>query len=140
MKGSVTRRLTLALSPISFWRSPTVKEDMAVGFDVSVEQLLAPLSASACVVARGSEVPTPLTGAAGGGAGAHRRHAPRRTGTSSWRTRPRWNSSPRTVRLLIAGGEAMSPAAAREWASGPALPPADTTPTGPFTATLVFAP
>ncbi|HEU4557883.1 MAG TPA: amino acid adenylation domain-containing protein, partial [Longimicrobium sp.] len=32
----------------------------SVGFDVSVEQILAPLSAGACVVVRGSEIPTPL--------------------------------------------------------------------------------
>src|SRR3954468_4508294 len=32
----------------------------AAGFDVSLEEMLAPLVAGACVVMRGSEVPTPL--------------------------------------------------------------------------------
>jgi amino acid adenylation domain-containing protein len=93
----------------------------AVGFDVSVEQVLAPLSAGACVVVRGNEVPTPLELA--------RRAAAQRLTvinppTAYWH---QLAADPgaleilaRTARLVITGGEAMSPAAAREWAAGPA--------------------
>ncbi|HEU4882195.1 MAG TPA: amino acid adenylation domain-containing protein [Longimicrobium sp.] len=93
----------------------------AVGFDVSLEQTLAPLSAGACVVMRGNEVPTPLELA---------RQAAEQGMTVINPPTAYWHqlaADPEalallacTVRLVIAGGEAMSPAAAREWASGPA--------------------
>ncbi|HET7460752.1 MAG TPA: amino acid adenylation domain-containing protein, partial [Longimicrobium sp.] len=93
----------------------------AVGFDVSLEQLLAPLSAGACVVLRGNEVPTPLELA---------RQAVEQGMTVINPPTAYWHqlvAEPaalellaRSVRLVIAGGEAMSPAAARDWAAGPA--------------------
>ncbi|HEX5726759.1 MAG TPA: amino acid adenylation domain-containing protein, partial [Longimicrobiaceae bacterium] len=93
----------------------------AVGFDVSLEQLLAPLAAGACVVMRGSEVPTPLELAR---QAAEQGMSVVNPPTAYWH---QLAADPdalellaRSVRLVIAGGEAMSPAAAREWASGPA--------------------
>ncbi|HEX9939569.1 MAG TPA: amino acid adenylation domain-containing protein, partial [Longimicrobium sp.] len=93
----------------------------AVGFDVSVEQMLAPLSAGACVVMRGSEVPTPLELARRAAAqGLTVINLP----TAYWHPlaadRDALELLAPSVRLVIAGGEAMSAAAAREWASGPA--------------------
>ncbi|HET7460488.1 MAG TPA: amino acid adenylation domain-containing protein, partial [Longimicrobium sp.] len=92
----------------------------AVGFDVSLEQLLAPLSAGACVVLRGAEVPTPIELA---------RQAVEQGMTVINPPTAYWHqlvAEPaalellaRSVRLVIAGGEAMSPAAARDWAAGP---------------------
>ncbi|HEX9936697.1 MAG TPA: non-ribosomal peptide synthetase, partial [Longimicrobium sp.] len=86
-----------------------------------VEQMLAPLSAGACVVMRGSEVPTPLELARRAAAqGLTVINPP----TAYWHQlaadRDALELLARSVRLVIAGGEAMSPAAAREWASGPA--------------------
>ncbi|WP_420127864.1 amino acid adenylation domain-containing protein, partial [Longimicrobium sp.] len=98
-----------------------VMQFAAVGFDVSLEQMLAPLAAGACVVMRGSEVPTPLELA---------RQAAEQGMTVINPPTAYWHQLvadcealellARSVRLVIAGGEAMSPAAAREWASGPA--------------------
>jgi amino acid adenylation domain-containing protein len=93
----------------------------AAGFDVSLEQVLAPLSAGACVVLRGNEVPTPLELA---------RQAAEQGLTVVNPPTAYWHQlaadaaaleilAP-AVRLVIAGGEAMSPAAARGWAAGPA--------------------
>ncbi|HEU4561490.1 MAG TPA: AMP-binding protein, partial [Longimicrobium sp.] len=82
---------------------------------------LAPLSAGACVVVRGSEIPTPLELA--------RRAAVQgltviNPPTAYWHQLAADPGALEllagTVRLVIAGGEAMSPAAAREWAAGPA--------------------
>ncbi|HEU4881856.1 MAG TPA: amino acid adenylation domain-containing protein [Longimicrobium sp.] len=93
----------------------------AVGFDVSLEQTLAPLVTGACVVVRGNEVPTPLELA---------RQAAEQGMTVINPPTAYWHqlaADPealallaRTVRLVIAGGEAMIPAAAREWSAGPA--------------------
>ncbi|HYH80463.1 MAG TPA: amino acid adenylation domain-containing protein, partial [Longimicrobium sp.] len=93
----------------------------AVGFDVSVEQVLAPLSAGACVVVRGNEVPTPLELARRAAAqGLTVINLP----TAYWHQlaadRDALELLAGSVRLVIAGGEAMSPAATREWAAGPA--------------------
>ncbi|HEU0055201.1 MAG TPA: amino acid adenylation domain-containing protein, partial [Longimicrobium sp.] len=93
----------------------------AVSFDVSLEQILAPFSAGACVVIRGNEIPTPLELA---------RRAVEQGITVINPPTAYWHqlvADPdalellaRSVRLVIAGGEAMSPAASREWAAGPA--------------------
>ncbi|HEU0053586.1 MAG TPA: condensation domain-containing protein, partial [Longimicrobium sp.] len=93
----------------------------AVGFDVSVEQVLAPLAAGACVVMRGPEIPTPLELA---------RQVAEQGITVVNPPTAYWHQLAsdavalellaRTARLVIAGGEAMSPAAAREWANSPA--------------------
>jgi amino acid adenylation domain-containing protein len=93
----------------------------AVGFDVSLEQMLAPLAAGACVVMRGNEVPTPLELARQAAAqGLTVINPP----TAYWHQLAADPDALKllagSVRLVIAGGEAMSPAAAREWASGPA--------------------
>ncbi|HVG45264.1 MAG TPA: non-ribosomal peptide synthetase, partial [Longimicrobium sp.] len=93
----------------------------SVGFDVSVEQMLAPLAAGACVVVRGSEVPTPLELAR---QAAEQGMSVVNPPTAYWH---QLAGDPdalellaRSVRLVIVGGEAMSPAAARDWVSGPA--------------------
>ncbi|HYH79010.1 MAG TPA: amino acid adenylation domain-containing protein, partial [Longimicrobium sp.] len=98
-----------------------VMQFAAVGFDVSLEQMLAPLSAGACVVLRGNEVPTPLELAR---QAAEQGMSVVNPPTAYWH---QLVADPgaleilaRTVRLVIAGGEAMSPAAARGWATGPA--------------------
>jgi amino acid adenylation domain-containing protein len=83
--------------------------------------MLAPLSAGACVVMRGSEVPTPLELARRAAAqGLTVINLP----TAYWHPlaadRDALGLLAHPVRLVIAGGEAMSAAAAREWASGPA--------------------
>ncbi|HEX6745683.1 MAG TPA: amino acid adenylation domain-containing protein [Longimicrobium sp.] len=93
----------------------------AVGFDVSLEQMLAPLAAGACVVVRGSEVPTPLELARQAAAqGLTVINPP----TAYWHQLAADAAAlellARSVRLVIAGGEAMSPAAARGWSAGPA--------------------
>jgi acyl-coenzyme A synthetase/AMP-(fatty) acid ligase len=93
----------------------------AAGFDVSLEQMLAPLSAGACVVMRGNEVPTPLELARqAAGQGLTVINPP----TAYWHQLVADAAAleilARTVRLVIAGGEAMNPAAARGWAAGPA--------------------
>ncbi|WP_420127865.1 non-ribosomal peptide synthase/polyketide synthase [Longimicrobium sp.] len=93
----------------------------AVGFDVSLEQMLAPLAAGACVVMRGSEVPTPLELAR---QAAEQGMTVINPPTAYWHQLAADSEAlellARSVRLVIAGGEAMSPVAAREWASGPA--------------------
>jgi amino acid adenylation domain-containing protein len=93
----------------------------AAGFDVSVEQMLAPLSAGACVVLRGNEVPTPLELAR---QAAEQGLTVVNPPTAYWHQLAADAAAleilARTVRLVIAGGEAMSPAAARGWAAGPA--------------------
>ncbi|HYR06896.1 MAG TPA: amino acid adenylation domain-containing protein, partial [Longimicrobium sp.] len=98
-----------------------VMQFAAVGFDVSLEQVLAPLAAGACVVMRGKEIPTPLELAR---QAVEQGMSVVNPPTAYWH---QLVADPdaleilaRTVRLVIAGGEAMSPAAAREWASGPA--------------------
>jgi amino acid adenylation domain-containing protein len=93
----------------------------AAGFDVSVEQMLAPLSAGACVVLRGNEVPTPLELAR---QAAEQGLTVVNPPTAYWHQLAADEAAleilARTARLVIAGGEAMSPAAARGWATGPA--------------------
>ncbi|HET7233826.1 MAG TPA: amino acid adenylation domain-containing protein [Longimicrobium sp.] len=93
----------------------------AAGFDVSVEQLLAPLSAGACVVMRGKDVPTPLELAR---QAAEEGLTVINPPTAYWHQLAADPAAlellARSVRLAIAGGEAMSPAAARGWAAGPA--------------------
>jgi len=93
----------------------------APGFDVSVEQMLVPLAAGACVVVRGGEVPTPLELA---------RHVAEQGITVVDPPTAYWHQLAadaaalellaRTARLVLSGGEAMSLAAARDWAAGPA--------------------
>ncbi|WP_420127936.1 non-ribosomal peptide synthase/polyketide synthase, partial [Longimicrobium sp.] len=110
-----------AVSAYGLTPADRVLQFAAVGFDVSLEQMLAPLSVGACVVMRGSEVPTPLELA---------RQAAEQGMTVINPPTAYWHQLAadadaleilaRTVRLVIAGGEAMSPAAARGWASGPA--------------------
>jgi amino acid adenylation domain-containing protein len=98
-----------------------VMQFAAAGFDVSLEQLLAPLLAGACVVMRGNEVPTPLElGRQAAEQGLTVINPP----TAYWHQlvadADALELLARSVRLVIAGGEAMSPAAARGWAAGPA--------------------
>ena len=75
----------------------------------SLEHVLAPLAAGACVVVRGATCPRRRTLARAGRAGTASpcSTSRRRTGTSSWRRPPRRGAAGPRVRLLIAGGEAL---------------------------------
>ncbi|HVH11877.1 MAG TPA: condensation domain-containing protein, partial [Longimicrobium sp.] len=105
-----------ALTPLD-----RVLQFAAAGFDVSLEQMLAPLSAGACVVLRGSEIPTPLELAR---QVAEQRLTVINPPTAYWHQLVADAAAvellARSVRLVIAGGEAMNAAAAREWGASPA--------------------
>ncbi|HWK88949.1 MAG TPA: amino acid adenylation domain-containing protein, partial [Longimicrobium sp.] len=93
----------------------------APSFDVSLEQILAPLSAGACLVLRGAEVPSAAELA---GLVRARRLALVNPPTAYWHhltTEPDALAAlAEHARLVLVGGEAMNAGAARRWMAGPA--------------------
>ncbi|HEX6749442.1 MAG TPA: amino acid adenylation domain-containing protein [Longimicrobium sp.] len=92
---------------------------MAPGFDVSIEQMLAPLAAGACIVQRGELPSTAELAALVRERGVTVVNPP----TSYWHQladdAPARDAVKAAARLVMAGGEAMRADAARAWAAAP---------------------
>ncbi|HEU4452764.1 MAG TPA: condensation domain-containing protein, partial [Longimicrobium sp.] len=118
--GGIARHCAAAAAAYGLTPEDRVLQFAAPGFDVSVEQILAPLAAGACVVVRGAEVPSPAELAAFvRGQGITVVNPP----TAYWHQlvddAPARDAVKAAARLVIAGGEAMRVDAARAWAAAP---------------------
>ena len=118
--GEAAAHMRAAAAFYALTEDDRVLQFAAMSFDPSLEQILAPLSAGAAVVLRGAEVPSPAELAR---FVAERGVTVLNPPTAWWHSlvddAEALASVKRTVRLAIAGGEAMSPAAAATWAAAP---------------------
>jgi amino acid adenylation domain-containing protein len=120
--GEAARHCAAAVAAFGLTADDTVLHFASASFDVSLEQLLPPLSVGARVVLRGDEVPSPAAMAALlRGEGITVANPP----TGYWHPLvddAASRAALRQARLVIAGGDVMRPDAVRAWeqAEGPA--------------------
>ena len=118
--GDLARHCKTAAAAYGLTADDRVLQFAAPGFDVSVEQMVAPLAAGACVVLRGADIPSP-----GALADFVREQGITVVNppTAYWHQlvddAAARDAVKGAARLVLAGGEAMRADAARAWAAAP---------------------
>ena len=118
--GELARHALGAARAYGLTPADRVLQFAAPGFDVSLEQIVAPLAAGACLVSLGAEVPSTADLAA---LVRERGITVVNPPTAWWHLladdAPSRDAVKAAARLVLAGGEAMRPDAARAWAAAP---------------------